>query len=106
MNFNTVTKSGVFQYIPKDPTVRLDEDIIEYTIIKRFEEKFGSKCIYLEKYSANLPLSFVIAASSTYNTSNGGKKQHHPDYSELVISTGYLNGIADSLNLKCTRSGA
>lgn len=103
MNFNTVTKSGVFQYIQKDVTKKIDVPAVEFEIVKRFNDKYSSHGITLAKYSMNLPLAFMIVANSYYRTDSNNCK--HPDYSELVISTGYLTSITDSFELKCTRNG-
>jgi hypothetical protein len=104
MNFNTVTKSGVFLFTPKDPSSTVDITSTEQLIIDRFNKKMIRTGIYLEKFSDNLKLSFTIVARSVYNTGSG-EKNSHPTYGDIIVSTGHLYSIADSLNLKCTRSG-
>lgn len=104
MNFNTVTKSGVFLFVTKDPTSQIDISLTEQTIIERFNKKMQGTGIYLEKYSKDLKLSFTLVAASVYTTSSIDKTTH-PTYGDLVISTGKLYSITESLNLKCTRKG-
>lgn len=104
MNFSTVTKSGVFQYIQKDSTKKIVVPEVEYQIVEVFNHRYEKNGIQLVKYSENLPLAFMLVAETRYN-SESTDKRHHPDYSELVLCTGYLNSIADGFDLKCTRKG-
>lgn len=104
MNFSTVTKSGVFQYIQKDSTKKISVPEVEFQVVEVFNHRYAQKGIQLVKYSEHLPLAFMIVAESRYN-SESNDKRHHPDYSELVLCTGYLNSIADGFDLKCTRKG-
>lgn len=104
MEFSTITKSGVFLFVTKDPTSNIDIQSVEFAIIEKFNKKMNKNGITLEKYSDNLKLSFTIVATSSYSTSTGLKSKH-PEYSDLVVSTGHLYSTADSFDLKCTRQG-
>lgn len=104
MNFNTVTKSGMFIFVTKDPTLVIDIPSTEQLIIDKFNKKMQRTGIRIEKYSNDLKLSFTIIASSVYTTGTDVKSTH-PTYGDLVVSTGHLYSIADALQLKCTRQG-
>lgn len=104
MNFSTVTKSGVFQYVQRDSTKKIVVPEVEFQIVEVFNHRYSNNGIKLVKYSEHLPLAFMIVANSRYD-SESADKRHHPDYSELVLCTGYLNSIADGFDLKCTRKG-
>lgn len=104
MNFSTVTKSGVFQYIQQDSTKKISVPDLEWKIIEAFNTRYEKDGIRLFVYSSHLPLAFVIEAETRYSTSNPDNRQH-PEYEKLILCTGYLNSIADSFDLKCTRKG-
>jgi len=104
MNFSTVTKSGVFQFVQKDKTKKIVVPEVEYQIVEAFNTRYAKDGIKLCAYSPNLPLAFMIVAETRYNSENTDKRDH-PDYSALILSTGYLNSIADGFDLKCTRKG-
>jgi|AGFT01.1.fsa_nt_gi hypothetical protein len=105
MNFSTTTKSGVIQYAKKDPTKVLNVPEVEHNIIERFNKKFSSQGITVQKFNEHLPLAFMVVANSSYDTVLSVKDKH-PEYSELVISMAYLDGCADHFELKCTRNGS
>lgn len=103
MNFSTLTKSGTFQYVQKDVTQKLVVSDVEHQIITRFNTLYKNKGIRLEKVSEHLPFSFTIIAETKYSSTSMQEK--HPEYKELVLSTGCLTSITDDYGLKCTRRG-
>lgn len=104
MNFSTVTKSGVFQFIQKDITNKIVVPEVEHAIIAAFNTRYLKDGIQLCTYSPNLPLSFILVAETRYSSESTDKRRH-PDYRELILCTGYLNSITDDFDLKCTRKG-
>lgn len=106
MKFCTVTKSGVFQFVQKDITNKIVVPEVEYQIVSAFNKRYDKDGMQLCAYSENLPLAFMIVATTNYNSDSGNEEDaQHPDYSKLVLSTSYLSSLADSHDLKCTRKG-
>lgn len=104
MNFSTTTKSGMIQYAKIDPAANMNVVEVEQQIMERFNKKWKMNGIEVQKYSEHLPFAFVITATTIYSTESG-IKQIHPEYTEFVLSSVYLDGCATNFGLKCTRSG-
>lgn len=104
MNFVTVTKSGMFQYVQRDSTKSISVSEVEYDIVQKFNKQYSYIGITLVKYSHHLPFAFMIVAESKYSGSRDNNREH-PHYDELVLSTGYLTSICNNYDLECTRRG-